>query len=99
MGVVRELLGVISLEGADGGIFATCGVFTKDAREFARCANITLLDGMAILALAEGVRLAPVGGAGHFTSAEPEDRRACPLCGGQLAAASPKVVLGAAARF
>lgn len=84
VGVVRELLGVISLEGADGGIVATCGVFTKDAREFARRANITLLDGMAILALAEGVRLAPVGCAGHFTSAEPEDRRACPLCGGQL---------------
>lgn len=84
VGVVRELLGVIALEGADGGIVVTCGVFTKDAREFAWRANITLLDGMAVLKLAEGVRLAPVRRAGADVPPVPESSHACPACGGRL---------------
>ena len=85
VGVVRELLGVIALEGADAGIVVTCGVFTKDAREFAQRANITLIDGMAVLKLAEGVQLAPLGRAGiEAPAASAEDSRACPSCGGQM---------------
>ena len=88
VGVVRELLGVIALEGADAGIVVTCGVFTKDARAFAQRANITLIDGMAVLRLAEGVQLAPPGRAGGASEAssavQAEDRCACPSCGGQM---------------
>lgn len=85
VGVVRELLGVIALEGADAGIVATCGVFTKDAREFAQRANITLIDGMSVLRLAEGAQLAPLGRAGIETpAASVEDRRAYPSYGGQM---------------
>lgn len=85
VGVVRELLGVITLEGADAGIVVTCGVFTKDAHDFARRANITLLDGMGVLKLAEGVLLAPIGRAGfEARPAAAEDSHACPSCGGQL---------------
>lgn len=88
VGVVRELLGVIALEGADGGIVVTCGVFTKDARDFAARANITLVDGMAVLELARGVQLAPLNLAGRAGRSaqvvEAEDATACPSCGGQM---------------
>lgn len=85
VGVVRELLGVVALEGADAGIVVTCGVFTKDAREFAQRANITLIDGMAVLRLAEGVQLAPPARAGiAVPAASAEDCRVCPSCGGQM---------------
>ena len=85
VGVIRELLGVIALEGAHGGIVVTCGVFTKDARDFAARANITLLDGMAVLRLADGVQLAPVAKVGAAIPKAPaEDVCACPCCGGQM---------------
>lgn len=88
VGVVRELLGVIALEGADAGIVVTCGVFTKDARAFAQRANITLIDGMTVLRLAEGAQRAPPGRAGCAPGAVPsmqaEDGCACPSCGGQM---------------
>jgi restriction system protein len=88
VGVVRELLGVIALEGADAGVVVTCGVFTRDAREFAQRANITLLDGMAVLGLAEGVQLATLGRVRRphtaRQAAQAEDSCACPSCGGQM---------------
>lgn len=88
VGVVRELLGVIALEGADAGIVVTCGAFTKDAREFAKRANISLIDGMTVLRLAEGAQPAPLGRASRAGTEDPpvqaEDTRACPSCGGQM---------------
>lgn len=94
VGVVRELLGVIALEGADAGIVVTCGVFTKDAREFARRAHISLIDGMTVLSLAEGVQFAPLDHASRAPWAGPtvqaEDGCACPACGGQMIRRQPK---------
>lgn len=88
VGVVRELLGVIAVEGANGGVVVTCGVFTKDARDLARRANITLIDGMAVLRLAEGVHPVPLGLASRTRNAiavaRAEDRNICPYCGGQM---------------
>lgn len=102
VGVVRELLGVIALEDADAGIVVTCGVFTKDAREFAQRANITLLDGMAVLKLVGGVQLAPLGRTRPRSTgrtAQAEDSRACPSCGGQMVRRQTKVGLRRGSHF
>lgn len=43
--IVRELLGVMTAEGAVGGYIVTSGRFTKEAYEFAEGKNIELIDG------------------------------------------------------
>ena len=94
VGVVRELLGVIALESADAGIVVTCGAFTRDAHAFARLAHITLIDGMTVLRLAEGVQLAPLYRAGPASGSVPavqlEDGCACPSCGGRMIRRKPQ---------
>jgi restriction system protein len=46
--VVRELFGVMAAQGAAGGFVVTSGVFTADARSFAKGRNIELIDGIAL---------------------------------------------------
>ncbi|MBK0392773.1 restriction endonuclease [Ramlibacter algicola] len=48
---VRELLGVMTSHKLARGTFATSGIFTKDAMEFAKANNIHTLDGDDLLAL------------------------------------------------
>jgi restriction system protein len=47
--VVRELLGVITSEGAQGGIIVTSGSFTPDAIDFASKNPIRLIDGRELV--------------------------------------------------
>lgn len=80
--IVRELYGVMSAEGAAGGIVVTSGYFTEDAKEFARGRNIKLIDGPVLLQLLEEVR----GTATFATKADrpsprPRTQPACPKCG------------------
>lgn len=86
--VVRELLGVVTLLEADGGIVVTCGVFTTEARDFARRANLVLLDGLQVLELARpgGDRFLYdiMPGGGVRVSAAEEDACRCPVCGGRM---------------
>lgn len=49
--VVRELYGVMSAEGADGGVVVTSGAFTSEAKEFASGRNIRLMDGPRLQSL------------------------------------------------
>ncbi len=53
--IVRELYGVMAARGASGGFVVTSGVFTDEARAFAKGRNIELLDGKALHALIRGV--------------------------------------------
>ncbi|SDZ18956.1 restriction system protein [Nitrosomonas sp. Nm33] len=46
--IVRELLGVMVAKGATGGFVVTSGVFTTEAKSFAKGRNIELLDGSAL---------------------------------------------------
>ena len=46
--IIRELRGVISVRGATGGFVVTSGVFTEEARKFAKEANIVLIDGSGL---------------------------------------------------
>lgn len=54
---VRELYGAIVGQGAAGGFLLTSGVFTDEARAFARGRPIKLMDGKALHTLTRGVRL------------------------------------------
>jgi restriction system protein len=87
VGPVRELLGVVALYGADGGMVVTCGVFTKEARAFAQQAGIELIDGQRLLQLAERDAPAPAVrtlGGGRSKRPAAEDLVGCPSCGGQM---------------
>lgn len=47
--VVREMFGLMTAKGADGGFVVTSGRFTKPAHEFAQGRNLSLIDGPALL--------------------------------------------------
>ena len=49
--VVREMLGVVTASGAQSGIIAISGTFTKDAEEFAEKNRIRLIDGQELVGL------------------------------------------------
>lgn len=51
--VIREMVGVQTHLGADGIIVATTAGFTKEAKAFAKGKPITLLDGVALVAMAK----------------------------------------------
>ena len=75
---IRELQGVISTKGADGGIFVTSGKYTKDAINFARECNIQLIDGDDLDDMFKGI---------DIEDAEPtviSERPNCPLCGNRM---------------
>lgn len=57
--IVRELYGVMAAKGATGGFVVTSGVFTAEARAFAKGTNIELIDGKALHALIAGVKAPP----------------------------------------
>lgn len=45
---VRELYGVMAAQGAAGGFVVTSGVFTTEARKFAKGINVQLVDGQSL---------------------------------------------------
>jgi restriction system protein len=75
--IVRELLGVMAAQGAAGGFVVTSGVFTAEAREFAKGLNIELMDGEALSEMIDKARATGLTSQTALASAfEP----ACPLC-------------------
>ena len=79
---VRELAGLIRAERATGAILVTSGRFTKEAIDFARSANIELVDGSQLAKMIAEVR-APQAGALAPVAASPTSPR-CPECGAEL---------------
>ncbi|HDX9006506.1 TPA: restriction endonuclease [Aeromonas dhakensis] len=69
--VVRELYGLIAAHGADGGYVVTSGRFTKDAVEFAKGRDITLIDGAQLLQYIKG-------------DDAPAQSIKCPQCGSNM---------------
>lgn len=47
--VVRELYGVMSVQGATGGFVVTSGTYTSDAWKFAKGTNLQLIDGKRLI--------------------------------------------------
>ena len=56
---VRELFGVMTAEGASGGIVVCSGHYTNDATEFAKGKPISLIDGAALSRLIGNVQKSP----------------------------------------
>ena len=94
--IVRELFGVMAAEGATGGFVVTSGVFTNDAKAFAKGRNIELIEGPALAAMIENAHSARKAGLSTGKSAEisnagmPASLAAdaktptCPRCGAEM---------------
>jgi len=70
---IRELFGVVTAEGASGGIVVCSGQYTNEALEFAKGKPITLADGTALARLIGDVQKSPQ------IQATVKDT-ACPVC-------------------
>ncbi|MCA9156364.1 MAG: restriction endonuclease [Planctomycetales bacterium] len=81
MAIVRELMGVVASESADGGVVVTSGSFTADAVEFAIRNPIELIDGQQLEKMIHRIQ--------STTSREPAmqprpDLPLCPVCGATM---------------
>lgn len=76
--VIRELYGVVSAEGASEGIVISSGIFTQEARAFARGKPLELIDGTGLLKMITEVqkRQMPI-------KVESNDIL-CPFCGNSM---------------
>lgn len=95
---VRALWGVVASESASGGIFVTCGGYTKDALAFARGKNLRLVDGATLVTMLRGVQAeeipadhavspAETVSSSSVESAEKSaatETKECPRCGGEM---------------
>ena len=82
--VVRELLGVMTAQSANGGILVTAGDYTAEARNFARDNRMRLIDGAELGRMIHATKK-------DFTRQEPTIRSGsvsgepkCPNCGGAM---------------
>ncbi len=97
--IVRELLGVMVTKGAAGGFVVTSGVFTTEAKSFARGRNIELLDGSALTTMIQKARAnvsvqssteKKVSQTPSPTSNIPIGAPNCPQCGAVMVKRVPK---------
>jgi restriction system protein len=75
---IRELQGVISAKNADGGIFVTSGIYTKEAIDFARECKIQLIEGNDLNDMFKDI---------DVEDSEPtviRTRPTCPNCGSRM---------------
>jgi len=82
---VRELLGLVTAELAEGGILITSGPFTAEARSFSRGNPLTLVDGGELVRLTREVQVAGSAAEKSGAGAAPAARVAgttpsCPRC-------------------
>ena len=76
--VVRELYGVVSAEGASGGVVISSGTFTQEARDFVSGKPLELIDGPDLLEIISSVQRAPM------PASQAAHENLCPLCGGKM---------------
>jgi len=91
-------VGVMAAQGATGGFVVTSGVFSADAKEFAKGRNIDLIDGSSLANLFDAAR-----------NHRPPDRAsqavistsspACPTCGGEMIKRTAKQCAHAGGEF
>jgi restriction system protein len=78
--VIRELNSVVAARRADGGIVVTGGIFTKEAREFARGCRIRLIGGDSLHQIIAAAQMNPNA---HLSPTIPAVPR-CPKCGAEM---------------
>lgn len=108
--IVRELRGVVSSEGANGGIVVTSGKFSADAVDFARTSGIRLVDGKELLLMIRAVQrkpqaqatTAPASPVAPVVASAPTPDTltpACPKCGGVMVIRMARQGANAGGRF
>jgi len=96
--VVRELFGVMAAQGATGGFVVTSGIFTADAKEFAKGRNIELIDGSTLAKLIGAVsNHRPPERAGQAVRSTSSP--ACPTCGSEMIKRTAKQGANAGGEF
>lgn len=84
---IRELYGVMAAEGAAGGFVVTSGVFTQEAKSFAKGKNIGLIDGAELTTMIKSTkqqcRTADIQPAPQSAPAASSNQD-CPKCGGMM---------------
>jgi len=93
---VRELLGVVTAEGADRGILVATGGFTRDALEFAAEKPIQLVDGEALVNLTRPTT-GPIPAENSEVRTEPPP--SCPTCGKPMVLRTARRSSSAGSRF
>lgn len=101
---VRELFGIVTAEGAAGGILVTSGRFTEEAKAFARGKTIEMMDGRMLLELVRDVQNAkstPAVADGGTAGEEnrPFHGRRCPRCGHDMVVRTARQGEGAGRQF
>lgn len=103
---VRELFGVISAHGVDGGFFVTSGTYTEEALAFAGTADIEVIDGTGLAEMVEQTRcvepfLDPTNTHARSTTTFSigTDTPSCPKCGGLMVARTAKRGANAGSQF
>jgi len=76
--VIRELFGVVTAEGATGGVIISSGRFSQEARDFSRGKPLELLGGSQLLNLISEVQKEPK------PLNKKSDDTICPLCGVEM---------------
>lgn len=90
---IRELLGVVSAQGAQAAVMVTSGRFTAEAETFAKANRIRLIDGDALATLVKSVQAtegrvpaaAATGVPASPIEAVTPSSPLCPQCGGEMA--------------
>jgi restriction system protein len=90
VGVVRELAGIVAVQGVHGGIVVTCGSFTKDARQFAQKSGIVLIDGAGLIRMRSDMRFEMSAAPAPRTDGAEANGSGCPLCGAIMVRRSAK---------
>lgn len=84
--VVREMYGLVTAHQAAGAIIITSGLFTQEAKTFARDKPLDLVEGQQLAAMIDGVKINPTPKTQRAVStAEPARNEvqaapACPVC-------------------
>ncbi len=83
---IRELWGLVDHEKAAGAVFVTSGVFTNEARAFARGKRLELVDGAGLRQMVAEVRASsPAAAAAAVAPASQGPiRQPCPSCGAPM---------------
>ncbi|HEY6640864.1 restriction endonuclease [Povalibacter sp.] len=103
---IRELFGVVSAQGAAGGIFVTSGVYTADASDFAATSGVELIDGPSLQEMIEESRSAEPYLEPTITNARATTTwsagsagPSCPRCGSSMVGRTAKRGANAGSRF
>lgn len=83
--IVRELFGVMASKGATGGFVVSSGIFTKEAKSFAKGQNIELIDGLELAKMIKNAKSSHLSRSQIETPFQPLVENIteilCPSCG------------------